>query len=70
MHGVEYIGQERTFFLVKFLGENQDIKLAEDEVRKYIWADYDDLNKYLLFEGQLESTQEKLKELLYEVFER
>jgi 8-oxo-dGTP pyrophosphatase MutT (NUDIX family) len=63
MHGVEYVGQERHFFLVKFLGQDSDIKLAEDEVRKYVWSNYQDLDKYLLFEGQLEITQQMLKEL-------
>lgn len=64
MHGVEYVGQERQFFLVKFLGSDSEIKLAEDEVRKYVWSSYEDLGKYLLFEGQLESTQTMLAELV------
>lgn len=67
MHGVEYVGQERHFFLVKFLGQDSDIKLAEDEVRKYVWSSYEDMSKYLQFEGQLETTQEMLKELAPEI---
>jgi hypothetical protein len=48
---------------VKFSGSDKDIAIDEKEVRRYVWSSYDDLHKYLLFEGQLETTQEMIKEL-------
>jgi putative (di)nucleoside polyphosphate hydrolase len=61
--GVTYIGQERQCFLVKFKGKDTDIKLNKDEVRRYVWANYNDLSKYLLFDGQLKDVNTMIKEL-------
>ena len=61
--GVAYTGQEKHYFLVRFTGKDKDIKINEEEVRKYVWADYDDLHKYLLFEGQLADTRKLIEEL-------
>lgn len=55
--GITYTGQERTFFALRFMGAESDIELNEDEIRKYIWCNYNDLGNYLLFENQLEDTQ-------------
>lgn len=63
MHGKEYVGQERLFFLVKFLGSDSDIQLAKDEVRNYIWSSRENLSKYLLFESQHETTMTALEHL-------
>ncbi len=68
MHGAEYVGQERFFFLLKFIGEDNYIRIDESEVRKYLWADFSELDKYLLFEGQLDSVKKTLKSLLPKVF--
>jgi len=61
--GKKYIGSERHFFAFRFNGSDEDIKLAQDEVRAYKWVHLSDLNKYLLFESQLDDTIEKIKEL-------
>lgn len=59
--GKKYIGSEKYFFGFEFLGG--DIILPVDEVRSYKWVGFDDLDKYLLFDGQLEETVGKIKEV-------
>ena len=61
--GKEYIGSERHFFGFRFRGSDDEIKLAENEVRAYKWAPVSDLNKYLLFDSQLEDTVERIREV-------
>lgn len=63
MDGKKYIGQEKSYFLVKFIGKDYDIKRKEDEVRKYIWSNYKELHKHLLFDGQLKDTEKLISEL-------
>ena len=61
--GKEYIGSERHFFAFRFTGSDDEIKLAENEVRAYKWVPFSDLNKYLLFDNQLEDTTGKIEEM-------
>lgn len=61
--GEEYVGSERYFFGFSFSGEENEIVLQEEEVRIYKWVAFEDLGKYLLFEGQLEDTMGKIKDL-------
>lgn len=61
--GKEYIGSERYFFGFKFNGDDSEIQLQKEEVRKYKWVPFADLGKYLLFDNQLKETSEKLSEL-------
>lgn len=61
-HGKTYLGQERVRFLVDFLGEDRDIAIEEEEIRKYKWVKIKDLNKYLVFPGYFE----KIKKVLLE----
>lgn len=61
--GKEYLGSERNFFGFKFNGEDEEIKLAENEVRAYKWVPFSELYKYLLFDHQLEETSSKILEL-------
>lgn len=61
--GKEYLGSERHFFAFKFIGTDDDIHLAENEVRAYKWVPFSDLGKYLLFDNQLSDTTEKIKEI-------
>ena len=61
--GKKYKEQKKVCFLVKFNGTDKDIKISKDEIRKYLWSDYKDLDKYLLFEEQLESIQFFIKDL-------
>ena len=62
-NGREYDGSERYFFGFKFTGRDADIRLAEGEIRSYIWSPYEKLREYLLFENQLEDTQKKILEI-------
>ena len=62
-NGVEIIGSERHFFGFKFIGDDNEIKLQEDEVRAYKWVPFVELDKFLLFDNQLAETSEKLVEL-------
>jgi ADP-ribose pyrophosphatase YjhB (NUDIX family) len=45
----------------------REIKEEAGEVRSYKWVKYADLKDYLLFENQLEDTQEKIRELFVNV---
>lgn len=60
--GNEYEGSEKYYFGFRFLGDN-NIDLGENEVREYKWVSFNDLDKYLLFDNQLEETIEKIKEI-------
>jgi ADP-ribose pyrophosphatase YjhB (NUDIX family) len=61
--GVKYTGTERLFFGLRFLGKQKDIVPKDGELRSYKWVSYKDLNKYLLFDNQLEETVDKISEL-------
>ena len=55
-------GQEATFFLVKFLGKKEEIKLDRNELRKVKWVKYDDIKNYFNFPRQIGLT-DKLRDL-------
>lgn len=61
--GVEILGSERHFFGFKFIGDDSEIKLQEDEVRAYKWVPFTELGKFLLFDNQLAEISEKLVEI-------
>ncbi len=63
--GKEYIGSEKYFFGFKFLGD--EIVLPNNEVRSFKWVKFEDLDKYLLFEGQLEETVGKIREIFFRI---
>ena len=58
--GKEYIGSERYFFGFRFTGDGSEIKLQKEEVRAYKWVPFAELGTYLLFDGQLEDTVERV----------
>ena len=62
-NGRAYDGSERYFFGFKFTGSDGEIRLQKGEIRSYVWASYEKLKDYLLFENQLGDTQEKILEL-------
>jgi putative (di)nucleoside polyphosphate hydrolase len=62
-NGVEIIGSERYFFGFNFIGDNNEIKLQEEEVRAYKWVSFSDLGKYLLFDDQLEESVGKIGDI-------
>ncbi len=59
--GKEYLGSERYFFGFRFIGSDDEIKLQESEVRAYKWVSFDELDKYLLFDGQLEESVREIR---------
>jgi len=61
-YGELYRGQERTRFLVKFLGNKNEIKIQKEEIRKYQWVKIKDLEKYLVFPGYFEKIKKVLEE--------
>ncbi|MFH1233621.1 MAG: NUDIX domain-containing protein [Patescibacteria group bacterium] len=61
--GKEFDGMERYFFGFKFIGNENQIKVREGEVRAYKWVTFDQLKNYLLFDNQLKETSEKIIEI-------
>jgi len=57
-----YRGQERTQFLVKFNGNNKDIKINTSEVIEYKWIKISDLEKYFVFPNQFEKAKKVLND--------
>jgi len=60
--GKFYRGQERTRFLVKFSGEENEIKIQEEEIRKFKWVKIGELEKYLVFPGQFDKIKKVMEE--------
>ncbi len=50
-------GQHQTQIIVKFLGDDTDIRLQAEELRRHMWVDYHELELYLLFPNQLQNVQ-------------
>ncbi|MFA5358411.1 MAG: NUDIX domain-containing protein [Patescibacteria group bacterium] len=44
--GYRWRGQTQKFFLVEFLGKDEDFKLA-DEIKKYQWVSHNQLKNYI-----------------------
>jgi putative (di)nucleoside polyphosphate hydrolase len=61
--GNRCVGSERLFFGFRFIGEDNDIKIKEDEVSSYKWVPFSELGKYLLFDCQLDETSGKIDEI-------
>lgn len=57
-----YIGQEQSFWLVRFEGEKSGIVLDEDELDKYEWILPQDLDHYIVRPEYLEVCRRVLKE--------
>jgi putative (di)nucleoside polyphosphate hydrolase len=65
--GKEYAGSERYFFSFRFIGTDDEIVLQESEVRAYKWVSFGDLDKYLLFDGQLGESKREIREIFPEL---
>lgn len=61
--GIEYEGSEKYYFGFKFIGNEDEIKLPENEVRSYKWVSYSNLKDYLLFDNQLSDTKKQIKNI-------
>jgi len=57
-----YRGQERTQFLVKFKGGENELKTQEEEIRAIKWVFPNELLTYFIFPNQMEKMEELLKE--------
>ncbi len=57
-----YRGQAMNQFIVRFTGSNSDIKIQEEEIRKYKWVEYNELEEHLSFEGQWENIKKVIEE--------
>lgn len=53
--GKNFRGQEQIQFVVRFTGEDPDIVIQEDEVRRYKWVTVSELQSHLIFAGQCEN---------------
>lgn len=60
--GNKYKGQEQAQFIVRFLGEDEEIKIQEEEIRAYKWVNYEDLEAHLNFPGQWENIKRVIQE--------
>lgn len=59
--GNKYKGQEQAQFIVSFLGEDEEIKIQEEEIRAYKWVNYEDLEAHLNFPGQWENIKRVIR---------
>lgn len=57
-----YRGQQRTQFLVKFLGEDTDLKPQVEEISRFKWVIPNELSTYFIFPNQMEKMEKLLKE--------
>lgn len=55
-HGSKWRGQFQKFFVVEFKGEEEDINIDIDEVRKYKWVDKDTMLKMITDVSNLSGT--------------
>lgn len=55
-------GQEITQFLVKFLGEDSDLKPGAEEIRAIKWVFLKELPTYLIFPNQMQKMEILLRE--------
>jgi len=62
--GKFYRGALIKYFLVKFFGKKEELKLQADELRAIKWVKLEELPKHLIFPSQWYSAKKVLKELL------
>lgn len=60
---INYESSERYFFGFHFVGNDEEIKYRDGEVRTHKWVPFDRLGDYLLFGNQLEVTLERIVEI-------
>lgn len=58
----KYIGQEKQPFLINFIGDKNSIKKQDEEIREHRWVSINNLNEYLIFTNQLQTTNKYLAE--------
>jgi putative (di)nucleoside polyphosphate hydrolase len=65
--GHRYRGQRAKFFLVKFIGGDDEIKINKKELRQVKWVKGKELKEYLNFPDQFESASKIIHELIPEL---
>ncbi len=60
-----YTGQKKEIFLVKFIGNKEEIKIQPDEIRELKWVAFDELKNHLLFPGQYQDFLKIYEEFRY-----
>lgn len=55
---IKYKGQKQSQYILKFIGEDADIKIQDEELKAFKWVDYKDLKTHLNFDNQWENLQE------------
>ncbi len=56
-YGKRWAGQQKQQFIVKFTGTKKEIVLNNNELKRYKWVKYQDLEKHLVFDGQWENAK-------------
>lgn len=60
--GKTYLGQIVAQFLVKFLGQPEDINFQKEEIKKIVWVSALESDEYFVFPNQLAETIKLFKE--------
>jgi inosine/xanthosine triphosphatase len=55
-------GQRVRYFLIKFLGKDEDLKPDPGEIRKIKWIKKEEIEDYFLFPGQMERAEKVMQE--------
>ena len=55
-------GQEKIQFVFLFVGNEKDLVLQKDEIRKARWIEFQELSKYMTFPDQFENAKKLVKE--------
>lgn len=61
--GSPYIGQVKKVYVLRFVGNRAKI-IPDDKIRKLAWVSIDDLQQYLVFEGQYDHAVRVVRELI------
>lgn len=61
-HNKWFQGQEKTQFIVRFLGDKNDLNLQKEEIRQIKWIPYEQLKDHLVFEDQWENANKVIQD--------
>jgi putative (di)nucleoside polyphosphate hydrolase len=62
IYGTWHRGQEKHQFLVRFIGNKENIKIQEAEIKQIKWVSYSQLQNHLVFKNQWETAKATLAE--------
>lgn len=60
-----YTGQRKEIFLVKFIGNKEEIKIQPDEIRNLKWVAFEELKDHLIFPDQYQNFLKVYEEFKY-----